>query len=100
MARKKVVKEEEVEEIEEVGEIEEAFYRVENKIPIPISEVQEELIRVRANGSFSDGAFKADFAKYGYKTVWSNNEVRLIPVSLYLKLMKRSGGKFAIAGDE
>ena len=91
MARKKEVQEEVQEEVLE-EQVDEPI-----AVPAPIQDVlQEELIQVRANGSFHDGAFKNDFAKYGYSVHLGNNEVRSIPAWLYMKLMKRSGGRFSI----
>lgn len=56
-----------------------------------------ELVRVRANRSFRDGVFKADFEAWGYKKeTWDEGEVRTLPLQVYAKLQQRSGKQFSL----
>lgn len=71
---------------------------VEPVAEVPKPEPANPIISVIALGSFHDGAFKHDFEKLGYKVHWKDREVRDIPAQLYAKLMRRSGGKFALKG--
>lgn len=68
---------------------------------VVVPEPPSDLVKVKANQNFRDGAFKQDFAAHGYtKPQWNEGGVRLLPARLYYKLQQRSGNKFSIVGGQ